>query len=298
MLQRTAKKIGNGLYFTAAQDSTETGNRVPPSITEGRHIFWIVTLAAIASLAGATSPASVRAIIQRSVEANNRDWQAAPEYSYCERDRTPGGTRAYSVTMILGSPYRRLVAVNGKPLPRGQQAAEQSKLDETIARRRSESPGERARRIAQYRNDRQRDHELIGQLAVAFDFRLLGLRKLGPREVYLLQASPRPGYKPPNCDSTVLAGMQGKLWVDANTFQWVKVEAEVVHPVWIEGFVARVEPGTRFALEYTPLTSGVWLPSRYVMRSRAKVLLLFSRRDQADESYFGYQKAAAHGAHG
>lgn len=294
MLQRAAKKIGNGLYFTATQESTETGNRVPSSVNKGRHIFWIVSLAAMASLLGTTSPASVRAIIQSSVEANNRDWQAAPEYSYFERDRTPGGTRAYSVTMILGSPYRRLVAVNGKPLPPGQQAAEQSKLDETIARRRSESPGERARRITQYRNDRQRDHELIDQLAEAFDFRLLGLRKLGPREVYLLQASPRPGYQPPSRDATVLTGMQGKLWVDPETFQWVKVEAEVVHPVWIEGFLARIEPGTRFALEYTPLTSAVWLPSHYVMRSRARVLLLFSRRDQADEAYFGYEKAAEH----
>ena len=30
----------------------------------------------------------------------------------------------------------------------------------------------------------------------------------------------------------------------------------------------------------------------YAMKARAKVLLLFGRANQADESYFGYEKAA------
>jgi len=30
--------------------------------------------------------------------------------------------------------------------------------------------------------------------------------------------------------------MEGKLWIDEKTFQWVKVEATVIRPVSIEGF--------------------------------------------------------------
>jgi hypothetical protein len=41
----------------------------------------------------------------------------------------------------------------------------------------------------------------------------------------------------------VLTGMEGKLWIDEKTFQWVKVEATVIRPVSIEGFLAEVEPG-------------------------------------------------------
>jgi len=44
------------------------------------------------------------------VEANERDWQAAPKYNYFERDQIGAGTKTYQVLMILGSPYHRLVA--------------------------------------------------------------------------------------------------------------------------------------------------------------------------------------------
>lgn len=253
---------------------------------------WPAAVAIAACMWAGNPEASVATIIQHSVEANNRDWQAAPDYDYFERDRSERGTRTNQVLMILGSPYWRLVATNGKALPQAEQAEEQRKLDQTIVRRRNESSGERAERMADYRKDRQRDRLLMNQLVYAFDFRLLGQQMLGRRMVYILQATPRPGYTPPNLETRVLTGMQGKLWIDTQTFQWVKVEAEVIHPVWIEGFLARVSPGTRFELEYAPVSDDVWLPKHFAMKSRAKVLFFIQRRDQADETYFGYKKAA------
>ena len=107
----------------------------------------------------------------------------------------------------------------------------------------------------------------------------------------MLEATPRPGYVPPTRDTKVLTGMEGKLWIDTKTFQWVKVEAKVVRPVWIEGFLARVDPGTQFELEYAPVTNEVWLPTRFAMQSHAKVMFLFPRRGRANEVYFAYQQA-------
>ncbi|MGD0668597.1 MAG: hypothetical protein ABSB23_13630 [Bryobacteraceae bacterium] len=251
----------------------------------------IVAMLMAASIGLAVPGASVPSIVQRSVEANTRDWQAAPGYNYFDRERTGNGTRSYQVLMILGSPYRRLVAINGKTLPPAEQAEEQRKLDETVGRRRNESPKERAERMASYRRDRRRDRQLMNQLVQAFNFRLLGEQRLGPRTVYVLQATPRPGYTPPSLETRVLTGMQGKLWIDTETFQWVKVEASVIHPVWIEGFLARVDPGTRFELEYGPVSGDVWLPKHFAMKSRARILFVFRHRGQADQTYFGYEKA-------
>jgi len=246
---------------------------------------------AAAGLYAAAPVPNVTQIIQRSVEANDRDWRAAPDYNHFEQDRTAGGTKTYQVLMILGSPYRKLVAVNGNTLSPAERSEEQHKLDQEIARRRSESPAQRAARIANYRRGRQRDHQLMSQLVQAFNFRPLGRQRLGQHSVYVLKATPRPGYIPPNLETRVLTGMQGKLWIDTKTFQWVKVEAEVMHPVWIEGFLARVDPGTRFELEYAPVSHNVWLPTRFVMKSRAKILFVISHSEQADESYFGYSQA-------
>jgi len=231
-----------------------------------------------------------RTVVERSAATNRVDWGVAPQYSYLERDRHGGISKTYDVTMILGSPYRRLVAVNGESLPVADQDKQQWLMNAAITQRRAESPSERASRIGQYQKERKRDRLLIDQLADAFDFKFLGQQKLGTRDVYVLKATPRRGYHPPDFEAEVLTGMQGKLWIDRDSFQWVKVEAEVVRPVSIAGFLARVEPGTRFELEKTPVEAGVWLPAHFAIRSRARVLFLLSRRGNEDEMYFDYHK--------
>jgi len=233
----------------------------------------------------------VHTIIERSIRANNADWQQAPDYEYFETDRDGETVKTYQVTMILGSPYEHLVALDEKPLSPDGQQAEQRKMEQVIATRQKESPRQRKQRIAKYERDRKRDHLLMEQLTEAFDFKLLGTRKLDGYEVYVLQALPRPGYQPPNTQTKVLTGMEGQLWVDTKTYQWVRVEATVVHPVSIEGFLARVEPGTRFELENIPVGENIWLPKHFAMKANARVLMMFNHHQQEDEVYFNYHKA-------
>jgi hypothetical protein len=251
----------------------------------------VVLVAVLAAAAFAQS--DVDTIIQRSVEANAADWKAAPDYDHVERDRQPGGgTKTYEELMILGSSYERLAAVNGEPLSPEQQASEQQKLDTTVVERKKESQQERGQRIAKYEKDRRGDQLLMEQLTKALDFKLVGEQKLGAYEVYVLKATPRPGYKPPNTEAKVLTGMEGKLWIDKKTFQWVKVEATVIRPVSIGGFLAEVEPGTHFELEKMPVADNIWLPKHFAMTSQAKILFMFTRKSQADEVYYGYHKPA------
>ena len=254
----------------------------------------MILLATLLLLASAFAQPDVDTIIQRSVEANNIDWEAAPQYDHFERNRlSGGGTRTYEVMMILGSEYQRLVAVNGKPLTPEEQATEQQKLERVVAQRQNESHEQRVQRIARYEKDRNRDHMLMQQITVAFDFKLLGEQTLGAYDVYVLLATPRRGYQPPNTETKVLTGMRGKLWIDEKTCQWVKVEAEVVHPVSIVGFLAEVEPGTRFELETTPVDGRIWLPRHFSMKARAKVFSVFGHKTQDDETYFDYHKASS-----
>jgi hypothetical protein len=238
-----------------------------------------------------TGQPDAQTIIERSVEANNRDWAAAPNYNYFQRVRENSGTKTYHVLMIRGSSYQELVAENGKPLPLEQQQEEKRKLQQAIAQRSAESESQHSDRVAKYEMERKRDHTMLNQLTKAFDFELTGVKRVDSHQVYVLRATARPGYNPPNRDSEVLPGMRGKLWIDTQTFQWVKVEANVVHPVSIEGFLAQVEPGTRFELEYEPVSDGIWLPTHYSMKSKARILFLFTRRQKEEETYFGYTKA-------
>ena len=90
----------------------------------------------------------------------------------------------------------------------------------------------------------------------------------------------------------MLPGMQGEMWIDQETYEWVKVTAQVIRPVSIEGFLARVEPGTRFEIEKTPVAAGVWQISHFSVQSRAKVLDLIERNSTEEEWYFDFQPAS------
>ncbi len=236
--------------------------------------------------------ADVQEIIARSAKVTNADWDSEPQYDYRDRVKKNGHIRTYEQLMILGSRYQRLIAVDGKALTGQQKADEQQKLNQVIGQRRAETSAQRSERIAKWNESRKRNHLLVEQLTRAFNFKLEGTPTLDGRKVYQLAATPRPGYQPPNSHAKVLTGMEGTLWIDQKTFQWVKVEAKVVHPVSIEGFLARVDPGTRFELKQAPVEPGVWLPTFFSMRARAKVFFLFSHNSQEQDTFSNYRKTS------
>ncbi len=251
----------------------------------------ILTSTGVLTVPNAFAQTDVATIIQKSVEMNNRDWDADPQFAYTEQDLDPkDGKKTYEVTNVMGTPYERLVAINGKPLRASEKAEQQRKYEQMLSKRKSESPEERSKRIEKFQAERRRDHAMLSELTKAFDFHLQGEHQLGHYTVYLLNATPRAGYKPPNRDTQVLTGMEGRLWIDKNTFQWVRVEARVIHPVTIEGFVAQVRPGTHFELEKAPVEGNVWLTTHYAMKASAKVLFMVPHHSQEEDFYSNYHR--------
>ncbi|MGO8719481.1 MAG: hypothetical protein ACLQMO_09715 [Acidobacteriaceae bacterium] len=259
----------------------------------GKTISMACLLLLLPASFSASAQVDVQGIVAKSAEVTNADWNLEPEYDYFDRVKENGHTKTYEELMILGSRYERLVAVDGTPLTGQQKADEQRKLDQAIAQRRAETPAQRSERIAKWGRSRARNHLLIEQLTKAFNFKLEATPTLDGREVYELSATPRPGYQPPNDHAKVLTGMVGTMWIDQKTFQWVKVEAGVIHSVSIEGFLARVDPGTRFELKQAPVTPGIWLPTFFSMQARAKVFFIFSHNSQEQDTFFDYSKTSA-----
>lgn len=255
-------------------------------------VYILFTMATFLPLSHAADKPNVAEIIRQSTEANDRDWSAITKFDNYERDRDKDGDKTYAVTMLYGTPYSRLIAINGHTINASQQKEQQEKYEKAVAQRKNESQEERSKRIAKYDADLKRDHTMLEQMTKAFDFRLVGTRHLNGYVVYELKATPHAGYNPPDRDSEVLPGMEGTLWIDQKTFQWVKVEAHVIHPVRIEGFLAEVEPGTNFEVEKRPVSADIWQTSHYSMKANAKVMLVFRHRGQEDDSYYNYRPAA------
>ena len=193
--------------------------------------------------------------------------------------------------MIDGSPYNKLISINGKPLSSSQASGEEARLQQEVARRQRESPAARLKRIAEYQKERRQDHALFSEMVKAFDYKLDSEETVDGRRCFVLDATPKPGYQPPSRETEVLKGMRGRMWVDEQQYQWVKVHAEVFQPVRFGLFIARVNPGTEFNLEQRPVQGNLWLPSHFSMRVRARVLFA-TRNSSDDETYSNYHRSA------
>ena len=254
-------------------------------------------VAALVVTAGCLAAAQLapEEIIRRSIAANEKDWDEAPAFSH--RDRTiekkadETTDRTYQVTMIEGTPYKRLVAIDGHPLTAARQHQEDQREKHELMRRRSETPAERESRIRKYEKDRDQDHLLMTQMAVAFRFELVGEESIYGHPAYVLDAEPRPDYKPVNREAKVLLGMKGRLWVEKEHFHWVKIEAEVIHPVTFGGFLAKVGPGTRFQLDKEPVTGEIWQPKQFTVQVVASVLF-WSHNSSTEERYSDYRRTS------
>ena len=261
-----------------------------------RCLVAVATTLGYSCLAFGVNPNQAEDIVQRSVANINRDWAAAPQYDFTERDTlTHHGKRTmktYQVLMIDGSPYNETIAENGQPLTAARAQEESRKLRQEIQRRRSEPASVRQKRVAKYQKERRQDHALMSAMVKAFDFTLKGEETVNGRRCFVLQAKPKPGYQPPSRDTQVLTGMRGQMWVDAEQYQWVRVHAEVFRPVSFDLFFAQVKPGTEFTLEQKPVQGNLWLPSRFGMAVKARVLL-WSRNSADDEVYTNYRRAGA-----
>ncbi len=252
--------------------------------------FWGTAHAAADPVRG--SKIDVANLVRQSAKVTESDRKAGLEFDCNEKIWQPDGSyKTYAVLMLYGSPYNELIAVNGKPLSKAEAEEQQRKMQQEISKRQHESPQEREQRFAEYDKQQNRDRHFITDFVQAFNFKLIGQGKLDGRPVYIVQAMPRRDYRPPDSDAAALRGMEGRLWIDKSTYQWVKAQAHVVHPVSIHGFVATVEPGTDFILEKRPVAPGVWLPKHFTMNAKAKIFGFFDHKRHEDVTFFNYHKA-------
>lgn len=251
----------------------------------------MIALACRAATSAAPDP---KQIVRTSVQAIQSDWAQAPGYSFDERDveskhNGHPTVKTFQVLMIDGSPYRRLTAINDHPLSPGDRAEEERKLRVEIRKRARESEFERSRRLAKYQKERRHDQAMLLAMVDAFDFKLAGEENVNGHDCWILDAQPRRNYQPKDRETKVLAGMRGRLWVDKNQHQWVRVKAEVFKPVSFYGFVAKVGPGTRILLEQAPINDNLWLPKRFSMNVSASAFGFFDESSTDDETYRDYK---------
>jgi len=219
-----------------------------------------------------------RQIIGPSIVATERNWQARDRYTYLEWDESrrldmDGRVKSQDVDVsriisVNGVPFEQLVEHNGRPLS----AEEQMKQEERIERQKHETLTERAARLEK----EQENRSFIREVPAAFDFQLVGEDVVTGRPAYVLQATPRPGYQAHGKYGKIFSKVEGRLWIDKQDFGWVKVDGQVIQPISMGLFLARVLRGSHIKMDQTRVAEGTWLPERVEVRANAKILFVKS----------------------
>jgi hypothetical protein len=224
-----------------------------------------------------SSAPDVHQIIEASIAATQRHWQARLHYTYQERDErrrrdSEGRLRSEDVTitrtiLVQGVPFDQLVEHNGKPLAADEERKQSQKLDQL----KRETPEQRAERV---RKREEEDISVVRELPKAFDFQLVGEEVVKGRPAYVLQATPHPGYQPQGKYGKMFSKVEGRLWVDKQDLGWIKADGQVIQPFSMGLFLVRLLSGSHITMEQTRVDNGIWMPQRIEVRATAKVFFV------------------------
>ncbi len=230
----------------------------------------------------------------------SKNLEAVRNYTYLERrvesDLDSAGNvkrreiRTYDVTYQEGSPYRRLVRRNDRPLLPKEQQQEDEKLRRSIEQRQKETPAQREQRIADWHRRQERQREPIQEIPDAFQFRIVGEEILNGRHAWVIEALPRPEYKPRSSGAAFFPKVKARLWIDKDDYQWAKVEMETLDTISVGGILLRLGKGGRLLLEQLYLNNEVWLPKRVSLAASGRIFLVKGIRKTMEMTYSDYRK--------
>lgn len=201
-----------------------------------------VTLAAIPSTSPTTlSQEQIRDLIRRSADNDLLNDKKQRDYTYVERQemRKLNGkgqvksteTETSNVLNIYGEQVQKLVAKDDKPLSEKDARKEDEKLQKLIDKRKNESDSERKKRLAKEEKDREDQRQFVREVADAYNFTFAGMEKLNGRDNYVIDAEPKPGYKPIRKEANILPKMRFRVWIDKDDTQMKKIDVQIIDTI-------------------------------------------------------------------
>jgi len=246
-----------------------------------------------------TSPSAApdpREIVRESVTRDTENYKLEKNYTYQKRvDRTINGKReilTYDVLPVYGEIYEKLIARDDKPLSDKEAHKEEEKIDKLSNKLRDESDSAREKRVKKEEEERQRDHEYVQEIPKAFDFKLVRSDVVNGRDVWVIDATPRPDFHSDTRLGKILPKVKGRVYIDKQEYQWVKVEVDFIDDVSLAIGLAKINKGAAMEFDAKKVNDEVWLPVEYRMAASAR--LLFAHKDiQESAAFNNYRKYTA-----
>lgn len=228
-------------------------------------------------------------------------------YTYTERRRdvkisglgkvTVGPMRTFEVypSKQPGRTYKRLVAIEGKPLPadelaRRDEEHRQSVLAE-LERDKTESPAARNARLAKDAEERRERDQIVNDAFSIFEASVVGHEAIDGQDVLVLWIQPRQNVAAKTREGGYMKKFKGKLWVAEADGQIVKLDLTAFDDISVGmGFVGRVHEGARLEFARRRVNNETWLPASSHITAKGRTLLFRPFTFDVRTDYQDYKK--------
>ncbi len=195
-----------------------------------------------------------------------------PYLRYQIHSKDAKGERVRETIQSKDGLVARLVARVGRPLTAEEDAGEQQRLQAML-----ESPEAFAKHVKGEANGRRTAADLIRMIpdALIFSYTPGQPRREphGDAAEIVLDFKSNPRWSPPNMTAEALTGLEGRVWIDAQTHSMTRLEGNIVRGVSFGWFVAHVYPGGHFLFEQTRLGDQRWMVSRFEYQVEVRLLV-------------------------
>ena len=201
-------------------------------------------------------------------------------------------TKTYEVypSVDPGFTYKRLIAVNGTPIPADELARNDEKHRKDLERV-AASPSEQAKQRRDAEQNQREEREAIDEAFRVYTIEMIGRESVAGYPTIVGTLEPRPEYRPRSDDGRMMKRFRARVWIHEFDYQLVKADLQSVDDVTIGwGIVGRLHKGARVSMERTKVNDEVWLPARLRITGTGRALMFRGFRLDALTQWSDYKK--------
>ncbi len=228
-------------------------------------------------------------------------------YTYLERRRdvkitglgkvSVGPMRTFEVypSNQPGRTYKRLVAVDGKPLPPADLARRDEEHRRNVLaeyeRDKAETPAARNARLAKEAQERRERDAIVNDAFAVFEATVIGRDTIDGQGVVVLWIRPRQNVSPRTREGGYMTKFAGKLWVVEADGQIVKLDLTAFDDISVGyGVVGRVHEGARLEFARRRVNNEAWLPAWSHITAKGRTLMFRPFDFDVRTDYTDYKK--------
>lgn len=233
-------------------------------------------------------PSPDLAAVAHGIQENlRREYSEPLPFTYKEKRRdieisklgkvSVGPLRTFEVYPGLVDDYKRLIAVDDKPLEAAElarrDAEHQRNQQRKAERERAESPERRAARLAREAEEVRERQAILDDAGRVFALTFVCRETFQGDTVLVLDLKPQPHARVTTREGAWMKKSAGRAWVTEAGSHVARIRFHAFDALSIGwGVVARVEPGSGF--DYVRKRVGqTWLPSRFTLEGSGRTLL-------------------------